>query len=68
MRHISLEKITIDIHSVKSAKLEGKFLDIRYKDNEVDKCEYDSEEELLRNYNKLNDCLQKAGKVSAKIL
>ena len=68
MRHISLEKITIDIHSVKSAKCDGKFLIIRYKDNEIDKCEYDSEDALLRNFNKLNDCLKKAGKVSSKIL
>lgn len=68
MRYITLGKFTVDIHSVKSAKHEGKFLIIRYKDNEIDKCEYNSEDESKKYYKMLNGYLEKVGKVSAKLL
>lgn len=68
MKYITVGKFTVDIHSVKSAKQEGRFLIVRYKDNEIDKCEYETDEEAQKQYKKLNGFLQKVGKVSVKFL
>jgi len=64
MKFIEIENLSVDIHLVKSAQIDGTTLVIRYKDNTTETKTYENIEEVKKNFNLLMEELRKEDQIS----